>query len=167
MSECLVVPLEDVLAMDANNAWSRHVEIYNALGGTFRTVVTTTWDRDEAKRWMRGERVQCDLLMDKGTSILTDHAWKVHCVHEVMAMGWPLGLYLDTDQFKTCWLGVTTMLLSHRVKRPPGYPHVRRHASGTTWWPSSMTSGWCGWPTVGGRSQRWWSSGRVAGSGRC
>ena len=125
MSECLVTSLEDVLAMDANNAWARNVQVYTALGGFFRTVVTTRWDREEAKRWMRAERVRYDMLLDRGTSILDDRAWKIHCVHEVMAMGWPIGLYLDSDPSviqEVMALGLTTLLISFKVRRPSWVP---------------------------------------------
>jgi hypothetical protein len=125
VSECLIVPLEDVLAMDANNAWARNVQVYNALGGFFRTVITTRWEREEAKRWMRVERIRYDLLLDKGNSVLNDHAWKVHCVTEVMGMGWPIGLYLDSDPAviqEVLALGLTTLLVSFRVKRPSWVP---------------------------------------------
>lgn len=117
--------LEDVLAMDANNAWARNVDLYNALGGYFRTVITTRWERDEAKRWLRAQQVRYDLLLDRGNNILDAQAWKVHCVREVMAMGWPVGLYLDADPAvvqEVLSLGLTTLLVSFRVKRPSWVP---------------------------------------------
>lgn len=125
MSECLITSLEDVLAMDANNAWARNVKLYNALGGHFRTVLTTRWERDEAKRWLRAQQVRYDLLLDRGSNILDAQAWKVHCVREVMAMGWPVGLYLDADPAvvqEVLGLGLTTLLVSFRVKRPSWVP---------------------------------------------
>ena len=120
MSECLITSLEDVLAIDHNNAWPRHVQVYNNLGITFRTVILTEWDRDEAKRWLRTERLKYDLLMDKGASILTYQSWKLSSVKEIMGMGWPIGLYLDSDPAavqEAMALGITTLLISFRVRR--------------------------------------------------
>jgi hypothetical protein len=127
VNECLIVSLEDVLAMDANNAWARNVDLYGALGGTFRTVVITRWDREEAKRWMRAERVRYDLLLERGNSILNDHEWKLHAVTEVQAMGWPIGVYLDSDPGvvqEVLARGITTLLISFRVARPNWVPVV-------------------------------------------
>jgi hypothetical protein len=125
VSECLITSLEDILAMDANNAWARNVDVYKALATSYRTVVITRWDREEAKRWLRVERVPYDLLLDRGDSILDAQAWKAHCVKEVMAMGWPVGLYIDADPSvvrEVLAMGLTTLLVSFRVKRPSWVP---------------------------------------------
>ena len=125
MSECLITSLEVVLAMDHSVSWRRNVLLYQSLGSNFRTVILTAWDRNEAKRWMLNEHVRYDLLIDKGTSILTDQAWKVSQVHEIMGMGWPIGLYLDTDPAviqEVLAMGLTTLLVSFKVKRPNWMP---------------------------------------------
>jgi hypothetical protein len=111
--------------MDHNNAWARNVDLYRSLGTHWRQVLITTWDRDEAKRWLRTERIRYDLLMDKGVSILGDRQWKLNCVREVSAMGWPIGLYLDADPAvvqQVLAMGVTTLLISFRTHRPNWIP---------------------------------------------
>jgi hypothetical protein len=125
MSECLIIPLEGVLAADAATAYPRNVLIYSSLAFNFRTVVLTTWERDEAKRWLRTERINYDLLLDKGTSVLEDRQWRIHGVTEVMAMGWPIGLYIDVDPATVqdvLAMGLATMLLSFRVRAPNWIP---------------------------------------------
>lgn len=125
MSECLIIPLEGVLAKDATNAWDRNVVIYRSLGTNFRTVIVTTWEREEAQRWLRTATLRYDLLLDRGARILDEGAWKLNCVREVMAMGWPIGLYLDADPKAVqaaLAMGVTTMMLSWRVHVPNWVP---------------------------------------------
>jgi hypothetical protein len=117
--------LEDVLAMDHSTAWDRNVSLYRSLGTHFRTVLLTTWERDEARRWLRTERIRYDLLLDKGASIFDDQRWKLQCVTDVQAMGWPIGLYLDADPFvvkEVLARGITTLLISFRVTRPDWLP---------------------------------------------
>jgi len=125
VSECLITSLEDVLAMDHNSAYGRHVLLYQSLGSNFRTVILTTWDRDEARRWLRTERIRYDLVLTKDASILDDRSWRVAQVKEIMGMGWPIGLYLDSDPEtvrEVLSLGITTLLLSYRVRRPNWLP---------------------------------------------
>lgn len=125
MSECMIVPLEDVLAMDHNNAWARNVDLYRSLGSNWRQVLITEWDRDEAKRWLSTEHIRYDLLLDKGASILNPRQWKMHCIREVSAMGWPIGIYIDADPRMVqdvLAMGITTLLISFRVGRPNWVP---------------------------------------------
>jgi hypothetical protein len=125
MAECFITSLEDVLAIDHNSAWSRHVQVFQSLGTTFRSVILTAWERDEAKRWLRTERVTYGLLLDKGASILDNRSWKLSQVKEIMGMGWPIGLYLDADPQavqEVLALGITTLLVSFRVRRPNWLP---------------------------------------------
>ena len=119
MGECLVIPLEGVLAKDATTGYDRNVLVYRSLAVNFRTVIVTTWDRPEAQRWLRTEQIRYDLLLDRGASILGDKAWRLHCLREVMSMSWPIGLYLDADPDVTqdvLAMGITTLLVSARVR---------------------------------------------------
>lgn len=124
MSEALITVLEDVLALEDVRV-DRHLLLYRGLAVGFTTVLLSTWERSRAKRVTKTNRIEYDLLLTKDDSILSDTAWKVASVREIMGMGWPIGLYLDVDPsavLEVFSLGVSTLLLSHRMLRPSWLP---------------------------------------------
>ena len=125
MRECLVVAFEDVLIGTDEVAYPRFLTMYRTMAAEYRTVLLTTLDREHAQRVAALNHVRYDLLMDKANSALTDESWKVTSVREVMGMGWPIGFYWDVDPDvirQAFAMGVTTLLMSHKVLRPSWLP---------------------------------------------
>ena len=127
MRECLLTVLEDVLIGPDDIAYPRFYTMYTAMATEYTTVLFTKHTREKAHMLCQTNRIKYDLLMDKGTSALTDESWKVSQVREVSSMGWPIGFYWDVDPYvvrQVFAMGVSTLLLSHRVLRPSWLPSV-------------------------------------------
>ena len=125
MREALVTVLEDVLVGSDDVTLDRHVAMWQAMGTSFTTVLLTTWPRERARHVAHVNKLRYDLLLDHGDSAISGAAWKVSQVQEVLAMGWPIGYYLDVDPEtvrQILAMGINTLLLSYRVLRPSWLP---------------------------------------------
>jgi hypothetical protein len=125
MRECFITVVEDLLIGPGEVPLDRHVLLWRSMSMNFTTVLLTTWNREHAKRVLHTNQMRFDLLLSKDASALTDQAWKVNAVTEVMSMGWPIGFYLDVDPLAVrdvLSMGTATLLLSHRVLRPSWLP---------------------------------------------
>jgi hypothetical protein len=130
MSTTAIFVLDDIIYTNTLYPLEGQRALYESFAHTHRmAVVTTHHEREAVRLFLRHNHYRYDLLMNKeDTLALDDTSWKVQCVRDIRAMGWPVGCYLDCDPEAVRRVyadGTTALMLVHRLSRPQWLPDAR------------------------------------------